>query len=56
MDNARFAIVLILDFTNTKMFDFKLLVPGGVGPMTVAMLISNTVNAARLQTQPIQKS
>jgi methylenetetrahydrofolate dehydrogenase (NADP+)/methenyltetrahydrofolate cyclohydrolase len=25
-------------------------VPGGVGPMTIAMLLSNTVRAARLQT------
>jgi methylenetetrahydrofolate dehydrogenase (NADP+)/methenyltetrahydrofolate cyclohydrolase len=24
-------------------------VPGGVGPMTIAMLLRNTVNAARLQ-------
>jgi methylenetetrahydrofolate dehydrogenase (NADP+) / methenyltetrahydrofolate cyclohydrolase len=24
-------------------------VPGGVGPMTIAMLLSNTVKAARLQ-------
>ena len=29
-------------------------VPGGVGPMTVAMLLSNTVNAARQQLQCIQ--
>ncbi|MCH7479554.1 MAG: bifunctional methylenetetrahydrofolate dehydrogenase/methenyltetrahydrofolate cyclohydrolase FolD [SAR324 cluster bacterium] len=27
-------------------------VPGGVGPMTVAMLVSNTLKAAFLQTQP----
>jgi methylenetetrahydrofolate dehydrogenase (NADP+)/methenyltetrahydrofolate cyclohydrolase len=27
-------------------------VPGGVGPMTVAMLLSNTVRAARLQASP----
>ena len=27
-------------------------VPGGVGPMTVAMLVSNTLKAASLQTQP----
>jgi 5,10-methylene-tetrahydrofolate dehydrogenase/methenyl tetrahydrofolate cyclohydrolase len=26
-------------------------VPGGVGPMTVAMLLRNTVNAAKMQTQ-----
>jgi methylenetetrahydrofolate dehydrogenase (NADP+)/methenyltetrahydrofolate cyclohydrolase len=25
-------------------------VPGGVGPMTIAMLMSNTVKAARLQS------
>jgi methylenetetrahydrofolate dehydrogenase (NADP+)/methenyltetrahydrofolate cyclohydrolase len=25
-------------------------VPGGVGPMTIAMLLSNTLHAARLQT------
>ena len=25
-------------------------VPGGVGPMTIAMLLRNTVKAARLQT------
>ena len=26
-------------------------VPGGVGPMTIAMLMSNTVRAAELQNQ-----
>ena len=26
-------------------------VPGGVGPMTIAMLLSNTVEAARLQLE-----
>ncbi len=27
-------------------------VPGGVGPMTIAMLLANTVTAARLAMQP----
>jgi methylenetetrahydrofolate dehydrogenase (NADP+)/methenyltetrahydrofolate cyclohydrolase len=27
-------------------------VPGGVGPMTVAMLLANTVQAARAATSP----
>ena len=27
-------------------------VPGGVGPMTIAMLMSNTVKAARLRRRP----
>jgi methylenetetrahydrofolate dehydrogenase (NADP+)/methenyltetrahydrofolate cyclohydrolase len=27
-------------------------VPGGVGPMTIAMLLANTVEAARAQTPP----
>ena len=27
-------------------------VPGGVGPMTIAMLMSNTVKAARMLTSP----
>lgn len=27
-------------------------VPGGVGPMTIAMLLANTLNAARLQANP----
>jgi 5,10-methylene-tetrahydrofolate dehydrogenase/methenyl tetrahydrofolate cyclohydrolase len=26
-------------------------VPGGVGPMTIAMLLANTVEAARLQLE-----
>ena len=29
-------------------------VPGGVGPMTVAMLLANTVKAARQQTAAVQ--
>jgi metallophosphoesterase (TIGR00282 family) len=29
-------------------------VPGGVGPMTVAMLLANTVKAARQQTAPVR--
>jgi methylenetetrahydrofolate dehydrogenase (NADP+)/methenyltetrahydrofolate cyclohydrolase len=28
-------------------------VPGGVGPMTIAMLLRNTVKAARLQTDAL---
>jgi len=28
-------------------------VPGGVGPMTIAMLLSNTVKAARAQAAPL---
>jgi methylenetetrahydrofolate dehydrogenase (NADP+)/methenyltetrahydrofolate cyclohydrolase len=31
--------------------DFITPVPGGVGPMTVAMLLSNTLQAARLQCE-----
>jgi Tetrahydrofolate dehydrogenase/cyclohydrolase, NAD(P)-binding domain len=27
-------------------------VPGGVGPLTIAMLMSNTVKAARLRRMP----
>ncbi len=27
-------------------------VPGGVGPMTIAMLLGNTLTAARLAAQP----
>ena len=27
-------------------------VPGGVGPMTIAMLLNNTVNAARYSIHP----
>jgi methylenetetrahydrofolate dehydrogenase (NADP+)/methenyltetrahydrofolate cyclohydrolase len=27
-------------------------VPGGVGPMTIAMLLNNTVNAARYANHP----
>ena len=27
-------------------------VPGGVGPMTIAMLMANTIKACRLQSQP----
>jgi len=27
-------------------------VPGGVGPMTITMLLYNTLQAARLQTSP----
>lgn len=29
-------------------------VPGGVGPMTIAMLLENTLAAARLQTAPVE--
>src|SRR6185503_3402799 len=29
-------------------------VPGGVGPMTVAMLLANTVEAARLQSESVK--
>ena len=28
-------------------------VPGGVGPVTVSMLMSNTVNAFRAQVEPL---
>jgi len=28
-------------------------VPGGVGPMTIAMLLSNTAKAARAQAAPL---
>jgi len=28
-------------------------VPGGVGPMTIAMLLKNTLQAAELQRQPV---
>jgi methylenetetrahydrofolate dehydrogenase (NADP+)/methenyltetrahydrofolate cyclohydrolase len=31
-------------------------VPGGVGPMTIAMLMSNTVKAARLSSSKIPTS
>jgi methylenetetrahydrofolate dehydrogenase (NADP+)/methenyltetrahydrofolate cyclohydrolase len=27
-------------------------VPGGVGPMTIAMLLRNTLSAAQLQAEP----
>jgi methylenetetrahydrofolate dehydrogenase (NADP+)/methenyltetrahydrofolate cyclohydrolase len=30
-------------------------VPGGVGPMTIAMLLRNTVNAMRLQSGGIAR-
>ena len=39
-----------VDFEETKAkASFITPVPGGVGPMTIAMLMVNTVNAARLQ-------
>lgn len=45
-----------VDFENvSKKSAFISPVPGGVGPMTVAALILNTMNATRLQKHPVQK-
>jgi methylenetetrahydrofolate dehydrogenase (NADP+)/methenyltetrahydrofolate cyclohydrolase len=45
-----------VDFENVKKkASFITPVPGGVGPMTVAALILNTLNATRLQKHPDQK-
>ena len=39
-----------VDFQNVKdIASFITPVPGGVGPMTVAMLLKNTVKAAKIQ-------
>ena len=45
-----------VDFENVKKkVSFITPVPGGVGPMTVAALILNTLNATRLQKHPDQR-
>jgi len=45
-----------VDFENVKKkASFITPVPGGIGPMTVAALILNTLNATRLQKHPDQK-
>jgi 5,10-methylene-tetrahydrofolate dehydrogenase/methenyl tetrahydrofolate cyclohydrolase len=43
-----------VDFENVKMIASKITpVPGGVGPMTVAMLLSNTLKAFKYQTRKL---
>lgn len=41
-----------VDFTNVKQkCSYITPVPGGVGPMTIAMLLSNTLKAAKINAQ-----
>jgi len=45
----RYRLVGDVDFESARQVASKITpVPGGVGPMTIAMLLSNTVKAARL--------
>merc|ERR1712054_622628 len=46
---AGYRLVGDVDFQEAKMVASKITpVPGGVGPMTIAMLLKNTLNLARL--------
>ena len=50
--NAEGKIVGDVDFENvSKKASFITPVPGGVGPMTIAMLLANTVKAARMHAK-----
>jgi len=44
--------IILIDFDKvSKKCSYITPVPGGVGPMTIAMLLSNTIKAAKLNTK-----